>query len=125
MTPATVEQKLFDGLDGTFEIRDSAGAIVESKRLRPFVDEYGPADHETLLVFFDPFAKGDYEATIDVVSGAPALAGRDQVVYAKYQLCGLELLPAYLTGALGIASGVFGLLIGLLVVKVRGLRKSN
>lgn len=125
MTPATVEQKLFDGLDGTFEIRDSAGAIVESKRLRPFVDEYGPADHETLLVFFDPFAKGDYEAKIVVANGAPALADREQLVYAKYQLCGLELLPAYLIGALGIGSGIFGLLIGLIVLKVRGSRTSN
>ena len=43
---------------------------------------------------------------INVETGAPALAEKEQMIYAKYLLCGLEHYPAVIAGALAIAAGI-------------------
>jgi hypothetical protein len=56
-----------------------------------------------------PFRTGDYVVTIRVDSGAAALAEKQQTIYAKYQFCGLEQMPATIAGAIAFGAGIIGL----------------
>ena len=50
-----------------------------------------------------PFSKGEYVARITIDTGSPALSDTNQTIYAAYDLCGLEMLPAQIS-----AFGAFG-----------------
>lgn len=88
----------FAGLQGTVTIRDLTGAEVLAK---PF-DATGVRlwGDDPMLVGFHPFANGDYTAEIKIEQGASALGGTQYDLYARNELCGLELMPAYVLGAI-------------------------
>ncbi len=65
---------------------------------------------------FYPFAKGDYIARVSVTSPAPALAGRAQTLVARYELCGLELMPAAVLQVAAIGVGIISAVIGVCVL---------
>ena len=44
------------------------------------------------------------------------LAGREQTIYAEYQLCGLEQLPAIIAGAFATGAGVIGVVAAVCVL---------
>lgn len=98
---------LFKELSGNVVIKDSDGAEIESVKFNNNTVECW--DGRIMLTGFVPFCSGDYVATIRVDSGAPALADKQQTVYAKYQLCGLEQMPAMITGAFAFGAGIIGL----------------
>lgn len=100
--------ELLKGLYGTVVVKDSDGNEVESVKFSS-----GTACHwddKIMLAGFAPFGKGEYVATIRVDSGAPGLADAEQTVYAEYQLCGLERMPATITAAFAIGAGLVGLI---------------
>jgi hypothetical protein len=107
-------QEAFTGLAAKFVIRDADGREIESRTID--VDSVHAWRDQIVLTGLAPFARGDYLATIEIESGAAALAGRPQVVYAVYQLCGMEQVPAIIWGAFGVVAGVTGLIAGACVL---------
>jgi len=98
---------LFEGLVAKVVVRDPAGADVETIAIdgKTIQRLYGAV----VLAHFSPFREGDFIATLRVESGAPRLAGRRQVVYAKYLLCGMERMPAVIATAIAYGAGIIGL----------------
>lgn len=68
------------------------------------------------LFMIVPFRKGSYIAALTVIRGAPPLQGIPQTIEGRYELCGLELMPAQFGTLLGILSTGLGGLAGLLVM---------
>jgi hypothetical protein len=99
--------ELFAALSGTVVIQDSDGNEVASVKINNKTVQY--CDGEIMLTGFAPFHNGDYTATIRVDSGAAALVDKEQTVYAKYQLCGLEQMPAMIAGVFACGAGIIGL----------------
>lgn len=94
----------FAGLKGTLTIRNLQGEPVlsrdfHSQHLRLWEDS-------PRLVGFYPFATGDYLAEFNIEQGASATQGVPHQLYARYDLCGLELFPAYMLGGLSIVTGL-------------------
>lgn len=107
-------EKLLENLSGSIFIRDIDGNEIASAE---FVDKSVQFwDGEILLAGFAPFPKGDYDATIRIEAGVPALADKPQTIYAKYQLCGLEQMPAMITGVFAVGSGMIGLISAICVL---------
>lgn len=104
----------FTGLSAKVVIRDAAGREVESRPID--VDSIHAWSDQIVLTGLAPFARGEYLATIEIESGAAALAGRPQVVYVVYQLCGLEQVPAIMWGVFGVAAGAIGVTSGVCVL---------
>jgi len=99
-------EELFKDLSGNVVIRDSDGNEIESVKINNTTTQYW--DGKIMLTGFAPFRNGDYVATIRVDSGASALADKQQTIYAKYQLCGLEQMPAIIAGAFAFGAGIVG-----------------
>jgi hypothetical protein len=69
-----------------------------------------------------PFPLGEYPVSIEVVSPAPAMAGRPVRVVSGYVLCGLEWMGPSISIIGGSAAAVLGVIIGAVLVLTR--RKS-
>jgi hypothetical protein len=114
-------EKLLEGLDGRITISDCAGTEVRKVGIdaesraksqdcrRPAV---GPGEIE--IAYFHPFPISEYSATITVTKGAPGLRGAKQTVFAKYELCGMERMPALIAAILGWACGVPGIVLAVI-----------
>jgi hypothetical protein len=114
LTTQSVAQ-LLDGLDATITITDTHGNQVIRTKFTDF--EVGTSSTDPILLsHFDPFQNGDYVIAIDVAEGAPALLGSKQTVFAKYELCGMERLPATFAAVLSFACGIPGALVAMLVI---------
>lgn len=98
---------LFKDLSANVVIEDSDGNAIESVKINNGTVRYW--EGLIMLTGFAPFSKGDYVATIRIHTGAAALADKQQTVYAKYQLCGLEQMPAMISGAFAFGAGIIGL----------------
>jgi hypothetical protein len=107
-------EELLDGLFGSVVIKERAGTEIESAMFSNTTAHWWGG--KLMLTDFAPFQKGDYFATITIESGAPALAGKLLTVYAQYQLCGLEQMPAMITGVFAVGAGVVGLVSAMCVL---------
>ena len=108
-----IPQGLLRGLVASIRISDSAGNEVLNQSLR---DNFQwQLDGQVELANFLPFARGDYQATIEIDSGVPALADRPQTLYARYNLCGMEQAPVAIYGFLAFCAGVVFLFAGVIV----------
>ena len=107
-------EKFFKGLSGSVVIKDSRGSTIQYVKITAETTHY--FNGEIMLAGFAPFSKGDYVATIRVDSGAAGLAGKPQTIYAKYQLCGLEQLPAVIMGVLAAGAGLVALISAVCVL---------
>lgn len=70
---------------------------------------------------------GQYTLRLHVINPAPALADKQQIVSAIYDICGLEELPALLSKVLAIAAAIPALIVGLvtfIIWKQHGWRKN-
>jgi hypothetical protein len=99
-------EELFRDFSGAVIIKDSAGNDVASAKINNETVRYW--NDAIMLTGFTPFRTGDYIATIRVDSGTAALLDKQQTIYAKYQLCGIEQLPAMFTGAFAFGAGMIG-----------------
>lgn len=113
LTPENFRDKM-DGLTGRIEIKDAIGQLVESTEfnestLMNWGDEY-------ILARIPVFEIGEYDAEIHIDSPANNIAQQPQRITAKYQLCGLELMPAYISGAMAIFAFVVALISGIYTV---------
>lgn len=99
----------FAGLKGSLTIRDLTGAEVLTK---PFdANSMRLWGNDPMLVRFQPFANGDYTAEFKIQQGASEIDGNQHVLYARNELCGLEIMPAYILGAVS----AIALLIAIMV----------
>ena len=72
---------------------------------------------DTDMISFSPFPEGEYNLTLTIAEGAPALAGMDQRLQARYLLCGLERFPATVSLLLGAGALVVAGIILLLLTR--------
>ena len=100
-------EELFKGLSGNITIIDSAGKEIEMAGISGETVQHW--DGQFMLTEFAPFRSGNYIASIRINSGAPNLADIQQTIYAKYQLCGLERMPATIAGVFAFGAGFIGL----------------
>lgn len=107
-------QEFFKGLSGEVVIKNSSGETIETAELNEKTVQNW--DDRIKLAGLSPFRKGDYTATIHIVSGVPALAGKQQTIYAQYELCGLEKLPAQIFYVFAFGSGFIGLISAVCVL---------
>jgi hypothetical protein len=107
-------EDLFATLNGNVVIKDSDGHEIESVKISNKTVQYW--DGKIMLAGFAPFRNGDYIATIRVDSGVAALVDKEQTIYAKYQLCGLEQMPAMIAGAFAFGAGIIGIVAALCVL---------
>jgi hypothetical protein len=63
-----------------------------------------------------PFPKGEYNALIQIETGVPELTGTEHTLYAAYNLCGLELLPARFSAFVAFGFGITALVAAVCVV---------
>ncbi|MFK7778756.1 MAG: hypothetical protein QM501_11680 [Gimesia sp.] len=70
---------------------------------------------EIMLADIPTFKRGDYNATIIVQEGLPALADLPLTIYAKYQLCGCEQMTGALFGVFSFCAGFIGIIAVLIV----------
>jgi hypothetical protein len=108
--------QLFAGLEGRVVIHDRHGRELVRQPLSGDKVTWGYDEGEVTLCYLDTFETGEYTIGIEVERGAPALAGREQVVFARYMLCGSEFLPGTLAGLGSMVAGLPGLVLGLLFV---------
>ena len=111
-------QELFAALTGAIVFKDSDGKEIASVEINGKTARHVAG--KIMLTGFVPFRVGDYIATIRIDSGVAALADKEQSVYAQYQLCGLEQMPAMVAGAFAFGAGIIGLFAAVLVIP--GLR---
>jgi hypothetical protein len=104
----------FATLSGSVVISDADGKEIESVQIDGKSMQY--IDGTILLAGFAPFPKGDYVATVRVDSRVEALADSRQTLYARYQLCGLEQMPAMITGGFAFGAAVIGLIAAVSVL---------
>jgi len=106
----------FQDLVARLLIADQDGNVVESIEIHETkVCRYSPGE-DIYVARFDPFAKGDYTATLTIESGAANLTVRQQRLYAKYFICGCEQFPAALSMMAAIFFGFIGLVVFLYIL---------
>jgi|GEM_PF-4397650 len=106
-------QRVFEGLKVTIAIHSADGREMQTHGYS-YYD--GDAQRFVLDRSF-PFPIGDYEATVDVVVGAPSLKTIEQTLEAEYIFCGLERMVVDLLKTLAVVSGIVGLAIGFFVAQ--------
>lgn len=108
-----------EGLKATIMVENGAGQCLVRESVP---DDWSSAmfgrveDMEPLLRIESNLANGDYTMTIVVQEGAPGLAGIPTRVTARYELCGLEMLPAVFMERGGLACALLGGMVGLPMV---------
>jgi hypothetical protein len=107
-------EELLKGLSATVVISKSNGEEIETLKINNKTAHHW--DGKVVLAGFAPFRQGNYVATIRIDSGAPALADRAQTIYAKYQLCGLEQMPAMVAGGFALGAGIIGFVSAVCVI---------
>ena len=69
---------------------------------------FGPTRQHPMLFRIVPFSEGPYHVALTIDRGASTLAGLRQQVVARYELCGLERLPAAMYQVTGVLVGAVG-----------------
>jgi hypothetical protein len=102
--------KLLAGLLGTITIADADGSEVAQADI---VDERAGFFYDNgdiRLTGLHGFPIGTYSANIRIDSGANDQSLSQVRLYAIYELCGLELLPAQLSGFAAVGTGAIALI---------------
>lgn len=119
--------QLLAGLEAIIEIKPTSGTNKVETASAEILWQNETLDGAVPVFSVSPFRKGSYKAHVVVTAGAPALVGTTQILEARYLLCGLEALPAFIARAIGISFFSLGFLIGagsvFFAVK-RGTRRS-
>jgi hypothetical protein len=115
--------------DGHVELFDAGGKCVfqddlPTDALKMLLTE-DLAGEPTYQVFHIPPALpiGSYKFVLDVRRPAPALAGRKQTVIARYAVCELEMMPAFLAGAASVVFGLPGVILALALLVRQAKRR--
>jgi len=108
---------LLTGLDGTLAIVDADGkSVVSASLARWHKSDSVSTDASIVLADFLPFSNGDYTMRLEVTKPAIGLSKYKQRVHARYLLCGLEEMPAFILGVFAVGSGIVALLAGVICI---------
>lgn len=99
----------FAGLKGTVTIRNPTGTEIRSEQFD--AESIRLWGDDPTLVGFRPFSNGEYTAEIEIQHGASKIEGTQHELYARNDLCGLELLPAYVQGAISAVALLIAIVI--------------
>ena len=109
-------EEVCKGMAGSMVVVDAEGNEVGSATIDGAdASRWGDKD-DICIGRFLPFHEGDYVATVQIDSGAAALAGEPRRVYAAYDLCGMERMPAFIVGVFAAGAGVIGLVASVCVL---------
>jgi hypothetical protein len=108
--PEEAAKDLLTGLSAVIVISDKDGNETKTVTVNAASADDAHYVEEIWLAEFWPFEKGEYTATVRVTSGAKGLTGRQHILYARYNLCGMELFPAYIAGLFAFGGGVIGII---------------
>lgn len=120
-SPVTPDADVLEGLQGALRVTDADGREVTAETFPPSREVLGPRTEGLLLFRILPFPAGGYTVSLDVTSGAPALAGMRQRLVARYELCGMERLPGTIAYAFSAGFGLVGIVLGVILLAT-GLR---
>ncbi len=99
-------------------VPNGGGNAVATAAIEPDI-EYQIVDGMFPVINLPSFHIGEYEATLNVIAGAPALKDVPQRLEARYQLCGLESLPGQIASLVGMAlSFIGGSILALVLYRV-------
>jgi hypothetical protein len=113
------------GLKGRVTFTTLEGVVAHERELNPEWCGSSWVTHGNAVPAFSFYGldKGTYRMTLIVEEGAPALAGVPQTLVARYELCGLEYLPAEICVWASIACFLIAGVIVVSIVAVILLRK--
>lgn len=104
---------MLDGLKGTATIVTTEGDEVATFDLPEQLGRGGSRPGDDLwLTMIQSFPVGRYTLRIDVTEPAVGLADMEQIISARYVLCGLEVMPAFLAGIIAVATAIPALIVG-------------
>ena len=124
----TTATQLLAGLEATIEIKPASETNTVETASAEILWQNETLDGAVPVFSISPFRKGHYQARVTVTAGAPALAGTTQTLEARYLLCGLEALPAFVARVIGIVLTFVGTIIGVVVFLLalkRGRSENN
>ena len=84
----------------------------------------GVIDKPIILIAIPTFSEGIYNFKLNVITPVPELANVPQRIFAKYHLCGLELLLAKFIKGFGILSLIIATVL-IIVVRKISKKKAN
>jgi len=109
--------KALKGIKGTLEIKDQLKFDFNEDSFASFSDNSQPNCFFPCLRF-RPFTKGEFPLTLEIREGASGLSGSHQKLIAKYELCGIEKLPGFLSLFFGIICWIIAGIIALITFVV-------
>lgn len=113
VAPAVADpRKLLEGLRGAIEIIGGDGETFVELALRNPDGERLTETGEVVLAYFHPTELGRHTLRLRVDEPAADLAGHDQTIVVRYELCGLERLPTAVLGSIAVVVALPALVIG-------------
>lgn len=108
ITPCLEPRDALESLRAQIVIKRKDGSVVETTEIDTTRIYADGDDLPLVLTSLPSFATGEYTATVLVESGSPELAEKQQSLFVRYQLCGMERLTADLAGAAAVLAGLIG-----------------
>jgi len=115
------------GMAGTLRIADPDGSAVCETALK--AENFGESDLPDDVQRHAPawripvMREGTYTLTLEVTAGAPALAGRRQVLVGHYGICGMEatgvILPMFGGAVCLLVAVIIALVVVVVTVEIR------
>jgi hypothetical protein len=111
--------KIAEGLKGRLTITDSQGTVITERSFGPEIRCTQVASGRWVpIIEFGYFPEGTYDLKLSIDAGAPLLVSVPHTLVGRYQLCGIEYIPAQILWLLGIGGCSLSVLIGLVIVVV-------
>jgi len=124
LEPAEIDE-LLAGLEANIVVTDGQGNEVLSEALPGDRFERFETNRRIMLAMVRPFPEGQYDLTLDVTTGVESLAGVEQTLVAQYHLCGIELYPAMIVGAVALGTFFIGVIIMVALVRSTFFKKGT
>ena len=122
-------EKALAGVDGKFKVLASDGSVIVEKDLGKCLVPGGKRSANgntkwTPMFYYSAYGRGEFRLVVTVTSPAAGMAERPQEVVGRYQLCGMEKMPAIVEYFFGGASAFAGMTVAVISWRWRR-RKRN
>jgi len=126
LTSRESAMEIAEGLKGHLTIAEPQGTVITEQSFGPkFGCTQVASDRWVPIIDFGHFPEGVYNLNITVDAGVPRLTGIPHSLVGRYQLCGIEYIPAEILRLLGIGGCSLSALIGLVIVVVTVKKRRN
>ena len=117
------KRDVLEGLEGHFALRDRDGSVLEEGEFSSDVLLTFAHSNRMWLAQLPSLEPGEYELTLNVKKGAPDLAGKDHLLYARDELCGVEYAGMYFMYGIAAIAGLAAITPGAAAAWVHRRRK--